>query len=117
MDKMDVTDAGMTLGEGGGVGVEIVSLQLRNGVSFLWNGLTTIVQGISREFIPCLCPCRQISVIICVGVLVDITLSGMARRTTPHSIRHVVPLIHPNIVNIHLAGEHQMFPILLLERR
>jgi len=68
---MDVTDAGMTLGEGGGVGVEIVSLQLRNGVSFLWNGLTTIVQGISRECIPCLCPCRQISVIICVGVPTD----------------------------------------------
>jgi len=34
MDKMDVTDAEMTLGEDVGVGVKIVSLQLRNGVSF-----------------------------------------------------------------------------------
>jgi hypothetical protein len=38
--------------------------------------------------------------------LVDIIFSGIVRRTTPHSIRHVVPLVHPNIVDIHLAGEY-----------
>jgi hypothetical protein len=34
---------------------------------------------------------------------------------TAHSIRHVIALVYPNIINVHLAGELQVFPVLSLE--
>jgi len=111
-----VMDAGMILRNCGGC-------RRVNQVAAVWTsllgmhgmGLATVVQRISRECIPCLCPSCEIRVTVCIEVVLNITCSRMTWGITSHPIWHGISLVHSNVIDVHLAGELQMFPILLLE--
>jgi len=77
--------------------------------------LATVVKAVTRELVPGLIPSREIGVIICVRVLVDVICGRMRSRVAANVGGVIRSLIDPDVVDQHLRWKLQVLEVLSLE--